>query len=107
MKKSGILMSKIIGGRYNYSARNIIVPSSGLLRADEVEMAYSTCMELYRSELINFYRKIHNCTTIEASFAWKRATVSYDGTFYKIMQYMVTDKKCRKYMWVLISRNPC
>ena len=23
------------------------------------------------------------------------------------MQYMVTDKKCRKYMWVLISRNPC
>lgn len=106
-KKSGIIMSKVVGGRYNYSARNIIVPSSGFLRADEVELAYSTCMELYRSEIINFYQKIHECTTVEASYAWKRATVSYDETFYKIMQYMVTDKKCKKYMNVLICRNPC
>lgn len=107
MKKSGIIMSKVIGGRYNYSARNIIVPSSGYLRADEVELSYSTAMELFRSELINFYHKIKNCTTMEASSAWKRATVRFDPTFYNIMQYMVTDKKCKKYMNVLIARNPC
>ena len=54
MKKSGIIMSKVIGGRYNYSARNIIIPSSGYIRADEVVLSYSTFLELYRSELINF-----------------------------------------------------
>lgn len=107
MKKTGIIMSKVIGGRYNYSARNIIVPSSGYLRADEVELSYSTCLELYRSELINFYQKINNCTTMEASYAWKRATVHFDQTFFNIMLYMVTDPKCKKFMWLLICRNPC
>lgn len=106
MNKSGIIMSKVIGGRYNYSARNIITPSSGYLRADEVELSYSTSMELFRSELINFYRKLKNCTTMQASTAWKRATVRFDSDFYNIMQYMVTDKVCKKYMNVLIGRNP-
>lgn len=105
--KQGIIMSHVVGGRYNYSARNIIIPSSGYLRADEIVMAYSTFMELYRSELINFYHKLHHCTTREASNAWNRATVRFDKDFYTIMNYMVTDKKCKKYMWNLISRNPC
>ena len=107
MKKTGIIMSKVIGGRYNYSARNIITPSSGYFRADEVELSYSTFLELYRSELINFYQKMEDCTTMEASHAWKRATVHFDQEFYNIMQYMVNDKHCKKYMSVLICRNPC
>lgn len=94
-------------GRYNYSARNIIVPSSGYLRADEVILSYSTFLELYRSELINFYQKIKECTIMEASNAWRKATVTFDQIFYNIMQYMITDKKCKKYMNVLICRNPC
>ena len=105
--KSGIIMSHVIGGRYNYSARNIIIPSSGYLRADEIVMAYSTFMELYRSELINFYHKIHHCTLKEASDAWNWGTVSFNKDFFNIMNYMVTDKKCKKYMWNLICRNPC
>lgn len=104
--KEGIIMSKVIGGRYNYSARNIIIPSSGYLRADEVVLAYSTFMELYRSELINFYHKIHGCTIIEASKMWNSATRRFDKDFHAIMNYMVTDAKCKKYMWLLIIRNP-
>jgi hypothetical protein len=107
MKKSGIIYSKIIGGRYNYSARNIITPSSGYLRADEVELSYSTFMELYRSELINYYHKIKDCTLAEASQVWKRGTLHFDQTLFDIMQYMVHDKECKKYMYLLISRNPC
>jgi len=103
MKKSGIIYSKVIGGRYNYSARNIITPSSGYLRADEVELSYSSFMELYRSELINFYHKIHNCTIMEASRVWKRGTVYYNPTLFNIMQYMVQDKECKKFMNVLIE----
>lgn len=107
MKKSGIIMSKVVGGRYNYSARNIIIPSSGYLRADEIVLPYSAFMELYRSELINFYQKIHSCTIREAANAWKVATVKFDRDFYNIMNYMTTDKKSKKYMGVLICRNPC
>lgn len=107
MKKTGIIMSRVIGGRYNYSARNIITPSSGYLRADEVELSYSSFMELYRSELINLYRKLQNCTLKEASDAWKQGTVHFNETFYNIMNYMVHDEKCKKYMNVLICRNPC
>lgn len=106
-KKSGIIYSKVIGGRYNYSARNIITPSSGYLRADEVELSYSTFMELYRSELINFYHKMQNCTIVEASNVWKKGTVCFNKTLYNIMLYMVTDPECKKYMSVLVSRNPC
>lgn len=105
--KQGIIMSKVVGGRYNYSARNIIVPNSGVIRSDEVVLAYSTFMELYRSELINFYRKIHHCNTIDASKKWKRGTVVFDKNFHNIMLYMITDKKCKKYMSVLVARNPC
>ena len=93
-------------GRYNYSARNIITPSSGYLRADEIGLSYSTFMELYRSELLNLYQKLQGCTLKEASNAWKRGTVTFDETFYNIMNYMVHDKKCKKYMNLLINRNP-
>ena len=64
-------------------------------------------MELYRSELINLYRKVQSCTLKEASDAWRQGTVHFNETFYNIMNYMVTDEKCKKYMNVLISRNPC
>lgn len=104
--KNGIILSKIVGGRYNYSARSIIRPTSGMLRADEVILAYSTFLELYRSELINLYTKVHRCTIKEASNAWNRATVRFDKDFHNIMKYMVTSKKCKKYMAVLVSRNP-
>lgn len=105
--KAGDLMAKVLGGRVNFSARNIIIPSSGVLRMDEVEVGYQTFMELFRYELINFYSKINQCTIREASNAWKRALIDFDSKFFKIMEYMTTDKKCRKYMGVLISRNPC
>lgn len=75
------------------------------MRADEVELAYSTFMELYRSELINFYRKVQNCTLKEASDAWRQGTVHFNETFYNIMNYMVTDEKCKKYMNVLINQR--
>ena len=64
-------------------------------------------MELYRSELINLYQKLRSCTLKQASDAWKQGTVHFDETFYNIMTYMVTDKDCKKYMNVLIARNPC
>lgn len=107
MKKTGIIYAKVIGGRYNFSARNIITPASDYIRADEVEFSYSTFLELYRNELINLYHKIHDCTLKEASMVWQKATVHFDESMYNIMNFMVTDEESKKYMTVLISRNPC
>lgn len=105
--KKGIIMSKVLGGRLNFSARNIIVPSSGRLRADEIEIGYITFLELFKFELINFYSKLNNCTIMEASVVWKKAQNHFNPTIYSIMQHMVTDKECKKHLYCLISRNPC
>ena len=90
-------------GRYNYSARNIITPSSGRLRADEIELGYLTFMELFRPEIINFYAKLQGCTIMEASNVWKKGLVHYNPTLYKIMQHMTTEPECKKYTNVLIN----
>lgn len=105
--KPGIMISKILGGRYNFSSRDIIIPSSGRLRSDEIELGYIPFMELFRYEIINFYSKLTGCTTMEASDVWKRGTNHFDPTLYSIMEHMCTDKECRKYTGVLIARNPC
>lgn len=105
--KRGIVLGKVEGGRYNFSARNIIVSSSGELRANEVKLGYITFMELYRYEIINLYTKIHKCNVVEAQNIWKQGLTHYNPELYNIMVYMTSDEECRKYLNVFISRNPC
>lgn len=104
--KPGIIVSKVLGGRYNFSSRCIIIPSSGKLRSGQIEMGYNAFLELFRYEIINFYQKLTGCTIMEASNVWKKATNHFDQTIYSIMEHMVTDPKCRKYCNVLLGRNP-
>jgi len=49
--KPGIIVSKVLGGRYNFSSRCIIIPSSGKLRSDQIEMGYLPFLELFRYEM--------------------------------------------------------
>ena len=104
--KTGLLTSKIIGGRYNFSARNIIVPESGTLRADEVIIGYIPFLELFRYEIQNEYRKIYGCTPAQANTVWKKATNHFDPKIYAIIDHMVTDPEYNKYLWIIINRNP-
>ena len=104
--KRGILVSRVLGGRYNFSARNIIVPDSGYLRSDEVLLGYIPFLELFRYELQNEYRKIHGCTPYEANSAWKRATNRFDPKYYAIIEHMINNPEYQKYLCVLINRNP-
>lgn len=102
--KKGVINSRVIAGRYNFSARMIISSSSGVLRADEVELPYIAFMELFRYEILNIYSKLQNCTLVEAQNAWERALVHYDPIFYRIMDYMCENNK--EDINVLINRNP-
>ncbi len=105
--KTGIIASKVLGGRYNFSARNIITSSSGILHSDEVALNYITFLELYRYEITNMYQKIHHCDIIEATNVWKKGSIKYNPALYDIMQYIVHEPKYRPYLRILISRNPC
>lgn len=104
--KQGIIYSKIVGGRYDFTARSIINPDTGILRADEIGLSYNACLELFRNEVCNLYTKIHGCTPMETYLAWKKALIKFSMDFYKIMCMMVTDERYKKYMFVFISRNP-
>lgn len=105
-QKQGIIYSKVLGGRYDFTCRSIINPDTGILRADEIELSYSACMELFRNEICNLYRKIYGGNHMVVYMKWKMARVKFDKRFYKIMTMMVTEEKYSKYMCVIISRNP-
>ena len=104
--KNGIINGKVISGRYNFSARNIIVPNSGRLRSDEVELGYIPFLELFRYEIQNLYRKLKGCTPMEASSVWKKACNHFDPTIYSIMEHMVNDPETQKNLTLIINRNP-
>ena len=104
--KTGVITSKVLGGRYNFSARNIIVPDSGTLRSDEVLIGYIPFLELYRYELQNEYQKLMGCTPAQANNAWRKATNRFDEKFYAIIEHMLSNPEYSKYLGVLINRNP-
>lgn len=105
-EKTGVITSKVLGGRYNFSARNIIVPDSGKLRSDEISIGYIPFMELYRYELQNEYQKITGCTPSQANNAWRKATNRFDEKFYAIIEHMLHNPEYSKYLGVLQNRNP-
>lgn len=102
--KKGIIQGKVICGRMNFSARNIIGPASGVLRADEVIMCYLSFMELFRYELCNLYTKLMKCTVDEADKAWKHAKIEFDPVFYKIITYLTNNHSDK--LNIIINRNP-
>lgn len=100
--KKGFIQSKVIAGRYNFSARNIIISGNRALHSDEVEMCYSSFIELFRYELTAYYAKINNCTVAEANDAIIRAQSRWDKQIYHIMLYMVKTAD----LYVIVNRNP-
>ena len=104
--KTGVITSKVLGGRYNFSSRNIIVPDSGNLRADEVIIGYIPFLELFRYEIQNEYRKLYGCTPAQANTAWKRACNHFDPKIYAIIEHMLNDPEYKKYLCVIVNRNP-
>lgn len=106
--KNGIITSKVLGGRYNFSARNIIIPSSrsGRLNSDEIEISYVAFMELYRYEIQNLYAKMYDATPTQANSAWKKAINHFDEKFYNVIDSMLHDPDYKGKLGVLINRNP-
>lgn len=100
--KEGYIQGKIVAGRYNFSARNIIISGNRALHSDEVEVCYSTFIELYRYELTAYYAKLKNCTISEANDAVLQAQTSFDKDIYYTMIYMIQSTNC----YLIVNRNP-
>ena len=86
--KYGHIREEILGGRVNFSARNVIIPDS-TLQADEIEVGYITFLELYRYEIIGFLVSMTDCTYEEASQEWFESTLKFNPRVYGIIEYIV------------------
>lgn len=100
-QKKGHIKNQILGGRINFSARNVIIPSPEL-RADEIELCYLSFLELYKYELIPLIAKVFDINEIAAYEEWYKATINFNDRIYDIMNYFVKKRKPK----VLINRNP-
>ena len=100
-KKSGTIRDKILGGRLNFSSRNVIVPDKDL-RPDEIKLGYTTFLELYKLEIISILVNMLDIDHPRAWNIWKEATINFSEQIYKIMQYMTKHREivCE------INRNP-
>ena len=105
--KKGIIQSKLIGGRHDFSGRSIIVPGARPLRAEEVEIPYLTFLKLFRFEIMNMYIKIYDVSVEKANHVLESASNLFDENVYKIMEILLEEHKGDHSLSVIISRNPC
>ena len=105
--KKGIIQSKLIGGRHDFSGRSIIVPGARPLRAEEIEIPYTTFINLFRFEILNTYIKLYDVSVEEANHVVEKAANTFDENVYKIMTILLEEHKNDHSLSVIISRNPC
>lgn len=102
-KKEGHIRGNILGSRFNYSSRNVIVPLSNC-KINEIKLPYIGFLELFKPELINLIIKAEGITINEAVDKWTKATISFSNKMYQFMRYLVENTKGG--LRVLINRNP-
>ena len=56
-EKEGHIRRNILGGKVNFSSRNVIIPDARL-RSYQVRLPYVGFMELYKEEIINLIVKL-------------------------------------------------
>ena len=107
--KKGIINSKIIGGRNDWTSRAIIVPGGDVLGANEVILPYLSYLALFRFEIISMYIELYGAKFMDACNAIEMAADDFDPDVYQAMtSVMRVFMKTNYHMnTVMISRNPC
>ena len=98
--KYGIIKDGIMGGRINFSARDVIIPDP-TLNVNEVKIGYVLGMELYRLDIICMLVKLKNITYNEAYEEWAFGMTHFDERLYKILCHVVANSP-----FVVPNRNP-
>ena len=96
--KKGFIRS-VMGGRYNFCSRSVIVPDKSL-EIDHLVMPYMAMVVLFEQRIVSILSK-----TMPMSMAymkWHRATIIPDKEIYDLMMKIVKSE----YVGVLLNRNP-
>lgn len=99
--KRGHIKDNILGGRIDFTARNVIVPDPSL-KADEIKVCYKTFLELFKLEIIALLVQTNDITEAEAFKQWSNATIIFDEYIYQLSAYIIEKHKPR----ILINRPP-
>lgn len=100
--KKGNLRS-LFGGRYNFSARAVIVPDPKL-EIDQVGLSYVALTELLEQSIINILCKSHNMSYNDAYKIWYKASLVKDPKIYNIIKGIIENTE--RGIPILINRNP-
>lgn len=101
--KRSHIRAMLLGGRYNFTARNVIIPYNSKKRLDEIKLPYLCFLELFKPEIINIIASLGHPMN-EAKNIWFNASMRFDPFVYSIMKSMIEDKN--KPIYLLVNRNP-
>lgn len=97
----------LLGGRYNFSSRNVIVQNPDL-RIDEITLPVVGLTILLEQRIKNVLCRLYGLTPTEAHNIWYKATIRPDYRVNKIIESMINS--CKRHgmpgICVLINRNP-
>lgn len=97
-QKKGYIRS-LNGGRYNFTARNVIIPDPDL-RIDEIILPYPTLIELMSLTIINVLTKTYSPS--EAYRIWDEARIEYNPMIADLIQDIINNQ----YVGIILNRNP-
>lgn len=102
--KKGALRT-LIGGRYNFTSRDVIVADPSL-RIDEVSLPYSALIELLQQPIINILHKSYSMSYSDAYDFWYKACITENDTVKDIIMSLIKNHKTGRGLPLLINRNP-
>lgn len=100
-KKTGIIQDQILGGRYDYTARAVIVPDP-TLRQDEIGMGYLIFAELMKYQIVRYIIDLYDVTEPRAWDIWSDGLCEFNPRIYDIMTTMIKTRN----LYVTDGRNP-
>lgn len=102
--KKGALRT-LIGGRYNFTSRDVIV-ADPTLRIDEVSLPYAALTELLQQQIINILHKSYSMSYNDAHDFWYKSCIVENNTIKDIIWSLIKNHKSGRGLPVLINRNP-
>lgn len=100
--KKGDIRS-LIGGRYNFSSRNVIVQNPDL-RIDQVTLPYQALVILLEQRIVNILHRMYNISFSEAHSIWYKANIEPDKRVKDIITAII--KSYPSGLPIIINRNP-
>lgn len=99
--KEGLIKDGIMGGRVNFSARDVIVPDP-TLKCNQIKVGYVLFLELFKFELIQLLVRHKGITFNEAFEQWSFASTHFDESIWLLMNHYISKTK----PMVILNRNP-